>query len=126
MSLYPYSLLLSGTRPPYRPIQNSRGCRSIEISGRASDERDTPAAQVLIERVGGVEHVAHVRVTSIADGTTTVTATSGEASDTVAVTVDALASVSTGSYHACGVTTARALSGRKRPPHNRARCLPYG
>ena len=52
MSLYPYSLLLSGTRPPYRAIQNPSGRPRIEITGLGDDERDTPAAQVLIERRG--------------------------------------------------------------------------
>ena len=59
MRLYPHSLPLRGTRPPYRAIQNPRGRRCIETIGRASDERDTPAAQILIERRGVVEHVAH-------------------------------------------------------------------
>ena len=61
MRLNPHSLLLSGTRAPYRASQNPRGRRSIESRGLASDERDTPAAQILIERRGISEHVAHVR-----------------------------------------------------------------
>ena len=60
MRLNPPAVLLLGTRPPYRASQNPRGRRSIETTGRASDERDTPAAQILIERGGDVEHVAHV------------------------------------------------------------------
>ena len=52
---------LRGTRPPYRARQNPGGCPIIEISGTASDERHTPAAQILIERRGSVEHAAHVR-----------------------------------------------------------------
>ena len=54
-------MLLRGTRAPYRTIQNPRGRRSIEIRGLASDERDTPAAQILIEGGGVVEHELHVR-----------------------------------------------------------------
>ena len=58
--------MLLGTRPPYRASQNPRGRSGIEISGLSSDVRDTPAAQILIERVGAGEHAVHVRDT--ADG----------------------------------------------------------
>ena len=51
----------SRTRPPYRASQSPRGRSGIEITGLASDIRHTPAAQILIERGGVAEHVAHVR-----------------------------------------------------------------
>jgi len=60
MRLYPFAVLL-GTRPPYRPSQNPRGRSTIETTGLARDERDTPAAHILIERRGVSEHSAHVR-----------------------------------------------------------------
>ena len=47
-----------GTRPPYRASQTPGGCPIIEITGTASDVRHTPAAQILIERVGVAEHKA--------------------------------------------------------------------
>jgi len=50
---------LRGTRPPYRASQNPRGRPTIETIGRASDERHTPSAQVLIEHRGVVEHAVH-------------------------------------------------------------------
>jgi hypothetical protein len=59
MHLYPHSLPLRRTRPPYWAIQNPRARQVIETSGRASDERHTPAAQILIERRGAAEHEAH-------------------------------------------------------------------
>ena len=52
---------LRGTRTPCWAIQNPRARRSIETRGLASDERHTPAAQILIERVGVAEHAEHVR-----------------------------------------------------------------
>ena len=54
-------MLLRGTRPPYRTSQDPRGRLIIEITGRTSDERDTPAAQILIEPRGSGEHVPHAR-----------------------------------------------------------------
>ena len=56
-----HSLLLLGTLPPYRASQNPSGRVSIEIRGLASDLRDTPTAQILIERRGASEHVLHGR-----------------------------------------------------------------
>ena len=61
MCLKPHSLLLRGTRAPYRARQNPRARQIIENHRGASDVRDTPAAQILIERGGEVEHVPHVR-----------------------------------------------------------------
>ena len=55
------ALPLRGTRPPYRLSQNPRTRSGIETSGLTSDERHTPAAQILIERRGAVEHAVHVR-----------------------------------------------------------------
>ena len=49
-----------GARPPYWTSQNPRSRSGIEISGLANDEKHTPAAQILIERRGVVEHEAHV------------------------------------------------------------------
>ena len=60
MRLYPLAVLL-GTRPPYRARQNPSICRKIEPKGLASDERHTPAAQILIEPRGSGEHVPHAR-----------------------------------------------------------------
>ena len=54
------SVLLLRTRSPYRASQNPRTRSRIKPIGRASDERHTPAAQILIERCGVGEHVAHV------------------------------------------------------------------
>ena len=55
-------MLLRGTRPPYRASQNPSGRPRIEIIHvLASDERHTPAAQILIERRGLPEHGCHVR-----------------------------------------------------------------
>ena len=54
------AVLLLGTRPPYRASQSPRIRRIIETTGLASDVRDTPAAQILIERRGVLEHGVHV------------------------------------------------------------------
>ncbi len=61
MRLNPLAVPLRGTRPPYRTIQNPSGRPRIEVSGHASEVRNTPAAQILIERRGSVEHVFHPR-----------------------------------------------------------------
>ena len=58
------SVLLLRTRPPYRASQNPRARQTIKITGRASDVRHTPAAQIPIERSGAVEHAAHVSDTA--------------------------------------------------------------
>ena len=63
------SVLLLGTRPPYRASQNPRTRPRIEPIGRASDERHTPAAQVLIEHRSVSEHGIHVRDTADAPRT---------------------------------------------------------
>ena len=55
------ALLLLGARPPHRARQHPRGCPNIEIRGLTSDVRHAPALQILIERRGEVEHVAHAR-----------------------------------------------------------------
>ena len=61
-SVYPYPTRIGlRTRPPYRASQNPRGRSGIEVTGLSSDVRDAPAAQILIERGGVVEQLAHVR-----------------------------------------------------------------
>ena len=66
------------------------------------------SATVTWAATGGAATVSYAGlVTSVANGTATITATSGSASATAAVTVDiVMASVSSGPYHTCGVTTA--------------------